>query len=240
MGGTMLTQRFLKRAQSYQNHAIVQNKMASELIALLRQVSHTTNFERGFEFGAAQGEFSKILLEHFTFQSLLCNDINNYAQSFVGLTKVDFACFDMNDAPKILKNFTFDLITSNACLQWLKQREVLSFLPSILESGGILALSSFGKRNLWQIKQICNVGLGYLELEDYQNILAPCKILHLSTQQYNLQFSNALEAFRHLSLSGVNAIEKGFFLSKKILQEFEARYNNTLTYESVLVLARKY
>ncbi len=246
----MFATQFVKRAGSYDSQAFVQQFMARHLIALLRDFASLQDdenladiFSNVFEFGCAQGQYTRLLLENFAPKKLLCNDINDYKKVFENPPfsdfKVEFARFDMNNCAKILTQ-QFSCITSNACLQWLEQREVLVQLQAFLRPQGLLAFSTFGKRNLWQVRELCNVGLEYLDLEEYRALMElECEILHLSTQVKILHFNSALEVFKHLALSGVNGLQKGFFLKKALLQEYTKRYDNNLEYECVFVLARK-
>ncbi|MGI0405855.1 methyltransferase domain-containing protein [Helicobacter himalayensis] len=246
----MFATQFVKRAGSYDSQAFVQQFMARYLIALLRDFTSLQDdenladiFSNVFEFGCAQGQYTRLLLENFAPKKLLCNDINDYKKVFENPPfsdfDVEFARFDMNNCAKILTQ-QFSCITSNACLQWLDQREALARLQAFLRSQGLLAFSTFGKRNLWQVRELCNVGLEYLDLEEYRTLMElECEILHLSTQTKILHFNSALEVFKHLALSGVNGLQKGFFLKKALLQEYAKRYDNNLEYECVFVLARK-
>lgn len=243
----MFATQFIKRAGSYDSEAFVQQFMARYLIALLRDFAPLRSgadiFNNVFEFGCAQGQYTRLLLENFAPKKMLCNDINDYKKIFEKSPFSDFGVefmrFDMNDCANFLIQ-QFSCITSNACLQWLEQREVLAQLQAFLRPQGLLAFSTFGKRNLWQVRELCNVGLEYLDLEEYHASLdGECEILHLSVQSKILHFDSALGVFKHLALSGVNGLKKGFFLKKTLLQEYTTRYDNALEYECVFVLARK-
>ncbi len=233
---SLSAQRFLRHAHNYERYAIVQHQMAQKLIEILRgSPSQCTDI---FEFGCGTGSYTKLLESLYPHAHFVCNDINNYAQYFGG--GKEFLRFDMKDLSEILSPRTFDLITANAAIQWLNQRKCLQTLPRFLRCGGALLLSSFGKRNLWQIRELCGVGLEYLNLEEYEEILSEhFEILHLSQDSHTLHFESAIEAFRHLHFSGVNGVQKGFFLSKELLGNFEKNFANTLTYDCVFIYVRK-
>ncbi len=56
--------------------------------------------------------------------------------------------FDMNNpATQILSKQKFDLITSNATLQWLDLKQVLHTLANMLNEKVIILLYTFGKIN---------------------------------------------------------------------------------------------
>ncbi|WP_394951752.1 methyltransferase domain-containing protein [uncultured Helicobacter sp.] len=233
---SLSAQRFLRHAHNYERYAIVQHQMAQKLIEILRgSPLQCTDI---FEFGCGTGSYTKLLESLYPHAHFVCNDINDYAQYFDG--GKEFLRFDMKDLSEILSPRTFDLITANAAIQWLNQRKCLQTLPRFLRCGGALLLSSFGKRNLWQIRELCGVGLEYLNLEEYEEILSEhFEILHLSQDSHTLRFESAIEAFRHLHFSGVNGVQKGFFLSKELLGNFEKNFANTLTYDCVFIYVRK-
>lgn len=82
--------------------------------------------------------------------------------------------FDMNTlATQILSKQKFDLITSNASLQWLDLKQVLPTLANMLNEKGILLLSTFGKMNLKEIKQSTGLGLKYFSTKELEQIFKP-------------------------------------------------------------------
>lgn len=232
-------QRFWRHAHHYQHHAIIQRKMAYKLIHIWQEIGYTP--QHIFEFGSGEGSYTRLLADLFPRAHFVCNDINDYAHSFEDMPNVRFLCFDMNHATKALRHYdSFNLITANAALQWLHQAQCLRSLPRFLCPRGYILLSSFGTRNFWQIRELCGVGLPYLSIDEYAEILTrDFEILHLSSQQHTLRFGSALEVFRHLHYSGVNGIQKGFFLGKKILSAYTQKFANTLTYDCVFICAKK-
>ncbi|KAA6226476.1 MULTISPECIES: methyltransferase domain-containing protein [unclassified Campylobacter] len=222
---------FLKAKKSYETNAIVQAKMADLLCELL-QKNNLLNFDNVFEFGAGQGEFSKKIQKIIKFKRYIKNDCLDY-----GLK--DAYIFDMNDIKSSpLSKQKFDLITSNACLQWLNIEKILPTLTTMLNKNGLLLLSSFGKKNLEQIKLSTNLGLKYLSLKEYEILLKKnFDLLNLSEKKFELEFDSALSVFRHLKLNGTNSFGP-FFLSKKFLKDYEKRFKNKLSYHCIFILCK--
>ncbi|EAJ4595520.1 malonyl-[acyl-carrier protein] O-methyltransferase BioC, partial [Campylobacter jejuni] len=103
---------FLK-AKDYQKHAKVQDLMGLKLCEILKnlEISH---FKKVFEFGCGRGEFSDKLSKIITFDEYLKNDILDFKENS------SILIFDMNEiAKQDLSKEKFDLIVSNATLQWL-------------------------------------------------------------------------------------------------------------------------
>ncbi len=222
---------FLK-AKDYEKHAKVQDFMGLKLCEILKDLK-ISHFEKVFEFGCGRGELSKKLQNFITFNEYLKNDILNFKENS------NILIFDMNEiAKQDLSKEKFDLIVSNATLQWLDLKRIILSLRDMLNQNGILLLSTFAKQNLKEIKQSTGFGLNYFSLNELEQIF---KIyfneVKITQELVELSFDNALDVFRHLKLSGVNSL--GFYpLNKGFLKEFEEKFQNKLTYHPVFILCK--
>ncbi|EHU1048663.1 malonyl-ACP O-methyltransferase BioC [Campylobacter jejuni] len=222
---------FLK-AKDYEKHAKVQDFMGLKLCEILKNL-RISHFEKVFEFGCGRGELSKKLQNFITFDEYLKNDILDFKENS------NILIFDMNEISKQdLSKEKFDLIVSNATLQWLDLKQIIPSLRDMLNQNGILLLSTFAKQNLKEIKQSTGFGLNYFSLNELEQIF---KIyfneVKITQELVELSFDNALDVFRHLKLSGVNSL--GFYpLNKGFLKEFEEKFQNKLTYHPVFILCK--
>ncbi|EPZ7398530.1 malonyl-ACP O-methyltransferase BioC [Campylobacter jejuni] len=222
---------FLK-AKDYEKHAKVQDFMGLKLCEILKNL-RISHFEKVFEFGCGRGELSKKLQNFITFDEYLKNDILDFKENS------SILIFDMNEiAKQDLSKEKFDLIVSNATLQWLDLKRIIPSLRDMLNQNGILLLSTFAKQNLKEIKQSTGFGLNYFSLNELEQIF---KIyfneVKITQELVELSFDNALDVFRHLKLSGVNSL--GFYpLNKGFLKEFEEKFQNKLTYHPVFILCK--
>lgn len=222
---------FLKAKDTYKTAAKVQDLMGRKLCELLKTY-RLKEFERVFEFGCGMGEFSQKLQKNIVFKDYVRNDILDYKSEF------EVEIFDMNCIPKsFLKTQKFNLIASNATLQWLKE-DIFTNLYALLKKDGFLLLSSFGEQNLKEIKSLSGLSLPYKTLKEHRNLLKNFEILELKEEFFKLKFENALEAFRHLKQSGVNSLGR-FFLGKETLLKMQELFDNTLTYHSIYILCQK-
>ncbi|EOI8734991.1 malonyl-ACP O-methyltransferase BioC [Campylobacter jejuni] len=222
---------FLK-AKDYEKHAKVQDFMGLKLCEILKDLK-ISHFEKVFEFGCGRGELSKKLQNFITFDEYLKNDILD----FKGNSNI--LIFDMNEiAKQDLSKEKFDLIVSNATLQWLDLKRILPSLRDMLNQNGILLLSTFAEQNLKEIKQSTGFGLNYFSLNELeQNFKVYFNEVKITQELVELSFDNALDVFRHLKLSGVNSL--GFYpLNKGFLKEFEEKFQNKLTYHPVFILCK--
>ncbi|EAK3274751.1 TPA: malonyl-ACP O-methyltransferase, partial [Campylobacter jejuni] len=192
-----------------------------------------SHFEKVFEFGCGRGELSKKLQNFITFNEYLKNDILNFKENS------NILIFDMNEiAKQDLSKEKFDLIVSNATLQWLDLKRIILSLRDMLNQNGILLLSTFAKQNLKEIKQSTGFGLNYFSLNELEQIFKVYfNEVKITQELVELSFDNALDVFRHLKLSGVNSL--GFYpLNKGFLKEFEEKFQNKLTYHPVFILCK--
>ncbi|ECK7855052.1 malonyl-ACP O-methyltransferase BioC [Campylobacter jejuni] len=222
---------FLK-AKDYEKHAKVQDFMGLKLCEILKDLK-ISHFEKVFEFGCGRGELSKKLQNFITFDEYLKNDILDFKENS------NILIFDMNEISKQdLSKEKFDLIVSNATLQWLDLKQIIPSLRDMLNQNGILLLSTFAKQNLKEIKQSTGFGLNYFSLNELEQIFKVYfNEVKITQELIKLSFDNALDVFRHLKLSGVNSL--GFYpLNKGFLKEFEEKFQNKLTYHPVFILCK--
>ncbi|AGQ95040.1 malonyl-ACP O-methyltransferase BioC [Campylobacter jejuni] len=222
---------FLK-AKDYEKHAKVQDFMGLKLCEILKNL-RISHFEKVFEFGCGRGELSKKLQNFITFDEYLKNDILDFKENS------SILIFDMNEiAKQDLSKEKFDLIVSNATLQWLDLKRIIPSLRDMLNQNGILLLSTFAEQNLKEIKQSTGFGLNYFSLNELEQIFKVYfNEVKITQELVELSFDNALDVFRHLKLSGVNSL--GFYpLNKGFLKEFEEKFQNKLTYHPVFILCK--
>ncbi|EAH4925916.1 malonyl-ACP O-methyltransferase BioC, partial [Campylobacter jejuni] len=202
---------FLK-AKDYEKHAKVQDFMGLKLCEILKNL-RISHFEKVFEFGCGRGELSKKLQNFITFDEYLKNDILDFKENS------SILIFDMNEiAKQDLSKEKFDLIVSNATLQWLDLKRIIPSLRDMLNQNGILLLSTFAEQNLKEIKQSTGFGLNYFSLNELEQIFKVYfNEVKITQELIKLSFDNALDVFRHLKLSGVNSL--GFYpLNKGFLK----------------------
>ncbi|EIZ1101467.1 malonyl-ACP O-methyltransferase BioC [Campylobacter jejuni] len=220
------------KAKDYEKHAKVQDFMGLKLCEILKNL-RISHFEKVFEFGCGRGELSKKLQNFITFDEYLKNDILDFKENS------SILIFDMNEiAKQDLSKEKFDLIVSNATLQWLDLKRIIPSLRDMLNQNGILLLSTFAEQNLKEIKQSTGFGLNYFSLNELEQIFKVYfNEVKITQELIKLSFDNALDVFRHLKLSGVNSL--GFYpLNKGFLKEFEEKFQNKLTYHPVFILCK--
>ncbi len=225
----LVKKRFSKSLNTYEDNAFVQKEMGAKLIQLLER----KDFDSIFEIGCATGLLTKQIKENLNYNSLTANDIVSEAKVYVEDIATVFICEDIE---KINFDKKYDLIISNACLQWCNDiNSTINKLLLSLNENGVLAFTLFGEDNLKEIKNLFN----------FQNsICVSAKIFKEET--IKLFFDSPIDVLRHIKLTGVNAIQEHKF-TKSSLKEFEENYKNLysengkvyLTYNPIYLIIKK-
>ena len=239
---SLVKKRFKKSLKTYDENAIVQKKMAKELISLLPK----KEYNKIFEIGCATGILTKEIEDKLIFSELYLNDIVEESKKYV--QEIYKECnFIAGDIENIDLNKKYNLIISNACLQWCSNIEdTLSKLINALDDGGILAISIFGEDNLKEIKSIFNIGNEISSISSMENFLNTQKIIIKKENKIKINFETPMEVLKHLKYTGTNAI-KEIKLTKTKLKDFEQKYkenytqNNKvyLTYNPIYIICTK-
>lgn len=247
--------RFAQAGQSYVEHAIVQKQIAQHLFDLIGQYCpelFKNAVENVLEIGCGSGNLSHLLLKNMQIDHLILNDLYpEIQQHFQTYSKIDYLIGDIEqlEFPQHL-----DLIASSSALQWVQNLDDI-FLKACqsLNPQACLVFSSFGEKNLQEIKALTGQGLDYLSLEHLQDKLQNngFEILHLSEQITALNFQHPKQVLQHLKATGVTATASNFRWTKQSLQNFYQDYQQflfsdesgqmlyPLTYHPIYCIARR-
>ena len=236
-----LIKNFTNSKNTYEKNAVIQKKMQEVLLEIL-QKQINSEFKNILELGCGNGSFAKKIAQNITFEKYFALDIVDFSKDFLD-SKIEFYKQDIEDfvsLEMLFKNTKFDLILSNAVLQWTNQEKVLNFLTKITKKDSYLMFSVFGEENLREIREVFGVSLKYFSKDYYKNILRnDWKIITLFDKNEKLEFSQSLDIFRHLKESGVNSLKSQNRITKASLTLFKNQYNNTLTYNPLYIIAQK-
>ncbi|WP_299546101.1 methyltransferase domain-containing protein [uncultured Helicobacter sp.] len=233
-----IKKRFQTAKATYKQHATIQNLMQKSLLSLLKKRLPHNRLGSILELGCGNGDFSKTLAKSFLFEKYYALDLVDFSSEFAH-SKICFLQGDFEHLDSILPHhLSLDCVISNAALQWGNQRILLPLLSKRLNQNGILLFSTFGKNNFKELKELFNLSLDYLSLQDYPALLEHCEILDSFEFTKTLHFNSPQEVFKHLKNTGVNALKSHFALTKTHLKTYEERFQNTLTYHALFICAK--
>ena len=233
--------RFEKSMSKYDENAIVQKQTAKELVTEILKIGN--RFDTILELGCGTGLLTKQIKDNIEFSTYYANDLIEKSKNYIS-NIIPASVFIAGNAKKIKVPEKADLLVSNAMFQWFSNPSDISLCTKpLLNSGGILAFSTFGKENFKEIRNITDISLNYASSEDIaQEISKYYDILYIDEYTKTLTFKNPLELLTHIKNTGVNSISPRVWTIKDI-KNFCDRYNEEytstqLTYNPIIVIAK--
>jgi malonyl-ACP O-methyltransferase BioC len=239
MNKKLIHDRFAKYLDSYNDNAKVQKRMAERLVTFISNKQP----QKILEIGCGTGFLTRLVNEHCTFETYRTIDIVSECEKYIEEINPNII-FVADDVEDFIKNNNekYDLIISNASLQWVEDFEnVINTLKSFLATNGELIFSTFGKENFREIYNILGTSLNYYSLKELADMFPDSEII---PEIHILAFEDAKEVLRHLQNTGVNSIEQQQW-TKGDLAKFENAYKNIcakrpmLTYNPIYMKIHK-
>jgi len=142
MDKNILARNFSRCAAVYDKHANIQRLAASELIRELPN----SDFRNILEIGCGTGGYTRLLRERFKNAAIKSVDI---AEKMVDVARQKLKDseirFSVEDGEDMDLADGYDLVTSNAAIQWFESAEkTIRIYKQILSNDGVLAFSIFG------------------------------------------------------------------------------------------------
>ncbi|MBR6163194.1 methyltransferase domain-containing protein [bacterium] len=224
--------KFGKRIDDYSENAVVQKQMAKKLVSLLPR----KQFSSVLEIGSYTGFLTREISQNIDYNSYLAIDVVEKSGEY--LKKIDDKIeFQKCDIENFETKQKFDLIISNASLQWCSDFEgIIKKLLGALNNGGVLAISIFSPDNLKEIKEVFGVSLNYPDETVIKKVFGENSVIF--KDEISLKFDSPLDVLRHLKYTGVNSLNDlpmGYCRIKEALNILNDRFDNTLTYYPIYI-----
>lgn len=241
---------FLRALGTYESQAGLQAELARELLDRLlpRLRSPLGNV---LEIGCGTGLVTEALLRHRTPSTLYLNDLVPELSPALQ-ERVRFLpdrVWMPGDIEDLELPAPLDLVLSGATFQWLLDLPaLLERLRRALRPGGLLAFTTFGPRNLEELRSLTGQGLPYPEPEALKTwVAARFHLLHWHVSLRALRFPDPAHVLRHLRATGVNGLEaphRSIGQVRAILRAYRQHYQDaegqvTLTYHPILCIAQR-
>lgn len=196
-----IARRFAQAGQSYDEHGVIQKKIAHRLMELIAEYDaadeskvqnpdQAHDQKRVFEIGCGSGNLTKLLIKNQSFEKLYLNDlypevkkhfdadqleneqVNTQEMKAQEMKAHDAIEWRMGDAEVIEFPQELNLIISSSAMQWMHDLDGLFGKSNqALLNHGLLCFSTFGENNLKEIKALTKKGLVYCNLADIQQKL---------------------------------------------------------------------
>jgi malonyl-CoA O-methyltransferase len=234
MNKDLIRTRFAKNLESYNQNAKIQKLMAKRLV----QIANKKSYSKILEIGCGTGFLTDLINTNFNFEKYKAIDIVEECEPFISKinNSIEFLPTDI-ETYLSQDNETFDLIISNAALQWVNNfEEIINNLKTKLNNGGELVFSTFGKENFREIYFLLGVSLDYFSSQELEKMFDA----KVEEEIHVMMFNSPKEVLKHLKSTGVNAIENKKWTKKDLIQ-FENGYNSlcatkpTLTYHPMYI-----
>lgn len=232
----LIKQRFKKSLKTYENCAVVQKEMAAKLSCLPKN----KHYGSVLELGCGTGFLTKEINNKITFNVYDAVDMVAECRGYIEKInpEINFFCEDIDN---FITEKKYDLIISNASLQWIENLELFTKkIKTLLNNNGEFIFTLFGKENFKEMTPFIKNNLKYHPEEELKKTFSGFNKVEISTDKRILLFKTPLDVLKHVKNTGVNALSQTNW-TKKDLIDFKNNYycdNNglyPLTYHPVYI-----
>ena len=150
---------FSRSVTTYDTHAVLQREVAERLLNHLEFAQIKP--KRVLDIGCGTGYLTRLLRQRFNRAQLASIDIApamvaatraSHPQRMPWSAKTSFAAADACHLP--FADGCFDLVASSLVMQWVNDpQQMLAEMRRVLAPGGLILLSTFGRRTLSELRQ---------------------------------------------------------------------------------------
>ncbi len=244
MNKELIKKRFGRKLKEYNENARIQKRMAEKLISMLSQTKKESPSDI-LEIGCGTGLLTEYSVNNLSYKTYTAIDIVPDCEEYIKSinNEIKFVSGDIEEYI-VSDNKKYDLIISNAALQWIDDlTDFVEKLTYKLNDGGTLLFSSFGIENFREIFFVTGKTLNYLSKKQYEEKLEKYKPL-IEEEAWIMAFKTPQEVLKHIQNTGVNALSSEVW-TKRDLINFEKEYNGfcanrpTLTYNPIYIKIQK-
>lgn len=228
---------FSKGAKTYDEYALIQRHMADKLDIFIEGSEEVFNI---LEIGCGTGIFSQKILKKFPNSKIDLLDISddmirNIKDKIGSRENLNYIVEDVETYKPEKK---YDLIFSNASFQWINnQKGLFNHLYSILNFGGLILFSTFGKDTYYELRESLKsidssleYSQNFVSLEELKEILGDrYKILAAEEERLKENYNCVMDFLKMIKGIGANSAlsnSKPFTRDKfnRLEQEYRVNY----------------
>lgn len=219
---------FLRGKSTYDEEAVVQQKVNERLLALLRRLERF-DYQNILEIGCCTGMLTEMISKSFRPAHLFVNDlVPEFYDTVVNRLDVDARTRVQpyfGDIEKRMVPTGLDLIISTSTLQWLSDLE--GFFDRILSSlvgNGIIAFSMFGQETFSEITELTGTGLNYPSFDMVSALVEKrFRLIYKGVERDQLFFTEPGKVLRHIQATGVGGVG-GYTWTPRRIEKFARDY----------------
>ena len=248
-----VTRNFSRYAGLYDRYSAVQDYLGAELISSI----NADCADRILDIGCGTGNYTRLLRSKFPRAAIMavdiCGKMIEVAKIKLKHTNIDFLAIDA-EAMKL--SCDFDLITSNACFQWLGDLDsAISNFRNMLNNKGIILFSIFGPETFTELsralkqlykREITIASKNFVDAEAVEKILKNnFSNVTVENHIFKKSYSSLLELLRTIKYTGTQGAGlNGKALNRDSIGQLEKIYKNqfgeiTATYQVFYCKAEK-
>ncbi|MBN1913874.1 MAG: malonyl-ACP O-methyltransferase BioC [Candidatus Omnitrophica bacterium] len=228
----IIRRNFSRHAYSYDYYCGVQRKVAHKLLERINGKRAC----RILEIGCGTGNYTALLRRRYKEARLEAVDIS---EKMIEVAKKKLkksgVRFSIGDAPALSNSNSFDLITSNACFQWLADLEgSLTKYKKLLKRKGAIAFTVFGPLTFHELnialRDVCANSVAaerFMSLLKLKEILGKnFKKISIVEKKYRENYRSLTELLFKIKYSGIrgSVAQNNIIFTRKILRRLENTY----------------
>jgi len=230
---------FSLSAPEYEEHAKLQKELADELFQSVQSLQPL----RILDIGCGTGYLARRLAEKFSKAEVIGMDI---APGMIEVAKqkndLKNLTFETGDGESLSfpKHF-FELVVSNASLQWMDARKVFKAVIEVLKPKGHFIFNTFGPQTLFELKESGFQVNRFISVEEIKELIGiRFSIDKLDSKMAVQKFQSVKELVYHLKEIGAQSVNSPPRPGQNVLQalrRYKENYwegkNVTATYEII-------
>lgn len=231
---SVIKRNFSKNACYYDRHSGIQVECARRLIDSIKGEI----FYNILEIGCGTGVYTRLLYEEYENARITAVDISGaMVEEARKRIRHNTPCFAVADVEHMELEQKFDLITSNACLQWLEHPErTFSRLAQALSDSGVMCFSSYGPETFVEFEMVLREMFGqnqWLSSRSFlsKEILTDMVGRHFDSfdiheEYFKVDFTSLYEFLQDIKRSGARGygLAGNVYLGRGLIKRLEKLY----------------
>jgi len=216
---------FSQSARDYDKHALLQKALADELFSSVPKL----NPQKILDIGCGTGYLARRLAGRFPQAEVVGMDI---APGMIKVAsqrnRLENLAFVVDDGEELsFARHSFDLVVSNASLQWMDAEKVFGGAWKVLRPGGYFVFTTFGPRTLYELRESGFRVNRFKSIGELKNLLGrKFKFNRMESNIATQKFRSVRELVCHLKELGAQSLDRNLKPKQNVLQAFKEYKKN--------------